>query len=517
MFVSFQDVLAIYLLLTFNLTIMKKLTLLIAYLAIFAVILTSCSKEDNGANLKPKSATLSFGAILNDLMDNREASKQAASEIPECSDDVPTYVSVVLSRNGADVVGSDNDPFEIRLVDGQIFTEEVTELQLDPDTYSLEHFAVYNEDDEVIWIAPRAGSDLGGLINNPLPLSIDLQAGVKKYVEVSVLCFDYRQVNEYGYLFFELVPTEAVEFCFFANYCPPNSGDRHHAANYSVSIWRGTTASGAPLYTSVENTTGQYENGDYYAEPLCFALPSNDDMDEEYLYYEVTLLDWTGNYGTVAPNTIKSGTLSMNDIINNFDGPNNVEYEHLRFGCGDDGGIPVDTDNDGIPDSEDDCPTVPGQDTNNGCPEDPGCVYDEVCIIEDGEHYLCRNFTTLGLNNETGNLNFDYFDAGSGHVPQGGIMLMEVGYSQALTWYAYTFDENGFLNVTIESGAFSTYVQRYVIEVRPLDPETGEMSETCREIVCNYDYSYLNWDVFSTIDRNTSFFIRIEAVSCPEP
>ena len=313
---------------------MKNVRLTVAYVAIFLMVFTSCSKDEAIQELNSEKATLSLGAIVNDLLTNRAATKQAVGNMPACSADVPAYVSVVLSRDGVDVVGSDADPFEIQLVDGQIFTEEVAELQLDPDTYSLEHFVVYNDDDEVIWIAPRAGSNLGGWIDNPLPLSIDLKAGVKKYVEVSVLCFDNREVNEYGYLFFELNPKEVMEFCFFANYCPPSG--RHYTARYSVSIWKGTNDNGTPIYTDVVNTTSQYENGDYYANPVCFALPDNDNATQPYLYYEVTLLDWSGNYGTVPAGTVISGTLTAQDIMNNFDGPNNVNYEHLRFGC--DGG-----------------------------------------------------------------------------------------------------------------------------------------------------------------------------------
>jgi hypothetical protein len=32
-----------------------------------------------------------------------------------------------------------------------------------------------------------------------------------------------------------------------------------------------------------------------------------------------------------------AGTLSKQDILDNYDGPNNVDYEHLAFGCEDNG------------------------------------------------------------------------------------------------------------------------------------------------------------------------------------
>jgi hypothetical protein len=347
---------------------MKNLKLSIACLAVFAMIFTSCSKEEvGGADLNSEKATLSLGALVNDLVANRAATKQAIADLPECTDDTPSYVEIVLMMGDTEVVGTSADPHRVDLVPGQLFTEEDAELELDPGNYTLDHFSVYNEDGELIWLSPRSGSALGEFVTTPLPLAIDLRAGVKKYVDVPVLCFDDRDVNEYGYLFFELDTNVALEFCFFANYCPPNG--RHYTANYSVSIWAGTSSAGTPLYTGVEANTGQYDNGDYYATPTCFALPDNDDLNEDYLYYEVTLLDWPANYGTVEAGTVISGTLSKQDILDNFDGDSNVDYEHLRFGCEDNGTPPPnDDDNDGIPNDDDNCPNDynPGQEDADG-------------------------------------------------------------------------------------------------------------------------------------------------------
>lgn len=342
---------------------MKNFKLNIAYLAIFAMIFTSCSKEEANQVDPGDTATLSFAPLLDNLANARAALKQQTSGIPECSSEDPASVEIILSLDGTAVVGTTGEPFEIQLVDGQLFTEEVAELELSPDVYTLDHFAVLDADGNVLWVAPRTGGTLANFVDNPLPLTINLGAGVKKYVDVTVLCFDNREVNEYGYLFFELNREEAVEFCFFANYCPPDGDGRHYTARYMVSIWKGTNANGNPIYTDDVNATAQYENGDFYASPLCFVLPDNDDLNEPYLYYEVTLLDWAGNYGSVAAGTVISGTLTAQDIRDNFDGEDNVNFEHLRFGCEEVEcpGVPApgDADGDCIPDGQDPCPQVP--------------------------------------------------------------------------------------------------------------------------------------------------------------
>lgn len=315
---------------------MKKLKLCLASLVCFTMLFTSCSKDDPQTNSSEK-AVLSFGAIVNDLV-SKAATKQSVEDLPACSDDAPAYVRIVLMQGANAVVGSEADPYRIDLVEGQIFTEEDAALELEPGTYSLAHFSVYNASGDVIWIAPRAGSELAEWVDVTLPISINLGAGVKKYVDVPVLCFDDRDVNEYGYLFFELDATEAYEFCFFANYCTDDG--RHYTANYSVDIWLGTDNTGTVLYTDLMPETGLNDDGDFYASPVCFALPVNDDEDEEYIYYEMTLMDWDENYGSATP-IVRSGTLSRSDIEANFGPDDTVDYEHIRFNCGPGGGEPT--------------------------------------------------------------------------------------------------------------------------------------------------------------------------------
>ncbi|SDL29229.1 hypothetical protein SAMN04488034_10393 [Salinimicrobium catena] len=315
---------------------MKNLRLFIASLVVFTLIFTSCSKDEPQIEGSEK-ASLSFGAIVNDLL-NRSGTKQAVMDLPACSDDTPAYVHVVLMQGDTEIVGTETEPYRVDLVAGQIFTEEDPALQLDPGSYSLNHFSVYNDAGDLLWIAPRLGSELAEFVDGALPLTINLGAGVKKYVEVPVLCFDDREVNQYGYLFFELDEVRAYELCFFANYCDDDG--RHYTANYNLDIWLGTDNTGEILYSDLVPETGIDENGDFFARPVCVALPINDVPDEDYIYYEATLLNWNENYDSPTP-IVLSGTLSRNDIEANFGPDMTVEYEHLRFNCVPGGGEPT--------------------------------------------------------------------------------------------------------------------------------------------------------------------------------
>ncbi len=319
---------------------MKNFKLSFACLAVFAMIFTSCSKDENLVEGRDgETATVSFATVLNDLVNSKAALKDHLSDFPACSDAAPSYVEVVLS--GTESVGTAEDPLVISVSpnpgdyddDGEdeYFTEESSELELTPGAYTLEHFVVYDDDDNVIWVAPMAGSALEAYVDVTLPISFDLGAGTKRYIDVEVLCYDDRDVNEYGYLFFDIETTEAIEFCIFGNFCPPSG--RHYVAEYTVSVWSYEDDEiGTQLYTDVPNNVEINEDGDYAGDPLCFALPDTEGLDE--YYFEITLQD-SDAYGDIENRVIRAGVIDDNLVRTFFDGENNLDYYHFEEGnCG---------------------------------------------------------------------------------------------------------------------------------------------------------------------------------------
>lgn len=307
-------------------------------IAIVAMLFASCSKEESG-NIPDDNAEkvqLSFGATLNDLLNDRAQSKAHFSDIPECSDEAPATVDVVISQTGEadievtlDVLSDDLDG------DGDMdyFTDYSEDLELTPGSYMLEEFIVYDDDGNEIWIAPRDDDDSGdfdGYVNSTLPMAIDLGAGVKKYVDVEVLCFDDRMVNQYGYLFFDFEGKELIEFCFFGNYCTPNG--RHYTASYSVDVWNYEDGEKTDqLYDDLIAQVTMNDDGDYAADPLCVVLPDGEE-DDSY-WFEITILS-TDEYG-VTEEVIRAGEISDVEVRSFFDGDDNLDYYHFFEGdCG---------------------------------------------------------------------------------------------------------------------------------------------------------------------------------------
>ena len=128
------------------------------YMAVLAMLMTACSKDeiDSIPADDPEMATLNFGVVLNDLMDQQSLTRQAMT-FPDCSDQVPSYVHVVLS--GTTDLGTYEDPIEVGVNptpgdyddDGteEYFTVESSDLELEAGPYSLDYFAVYDEDDNL--------------------------------------------------------------------------------------------------------------------------------------------------------------------------------------------------------------------------------------------------------------------------------------------------------------------------------------------------------------------------------
>lgn len=254
--------------------------------------------------------------------------KQQNAEFPECLDDTPFYVEIVLMQNNDEMLGDANTPFRIDLTPNQMFTRDIPEMKFPAGEYYLDYCAVYNEAGALLCLAPKAFSPMAVFSDAPMPMQINLGAHSKTFPDIPVLCFDNRDANEYGYIFETLEETRIENFCFFANYCSDNG--RHYPAKYALDI----TVAGDTIYSEVINNTGLYENGDYFAEPLCVALPllSEYEADEDYIDYTLSLLSWDEVY-TTNEEIEMTGSLSRNDILAHFEGAENIDPKHIFFNC----------------------------------------------------------------------------------------------------------------------------------------------------------------------------------------
>jgi len=304
-------------------------------IAMCTLFFSSCSKENTSDINNSEVGYVSMEAIF-DGVNRAGFNKQ---EIPACSDADPIFARVVLTHDLGEIdaivpVLSGNNNFftgydehlEIPIPSGQNST-----------SVSLTEFFVYSENPqennefEPIWAAPKAGSVYATFVNNPLDIDFELAAGTKKYIPVEVLCFDDREVNQFGYQFFDIKPISLLKFCLFGNYCDPISG-KHYVAGYQVNVWQGTDNSGELIYEKLSSSVHyNQESGIYFAKPLCLWLPDRQGNDS---YYFEIILNNTAEYNAEQDGeVILSGAITDTEIKTFYNEDGTLDYYHFRYGC----------------------------------------------------------------------------------------------------------------------------------------------------------------------------------------
>lgn len=402
---------------------MKNIKHIIAFCSIITLLFASCSKDEPVQQMDPANedsyAILTFNSLLNDLSE-RAMQKGHFDQIPECIQGTPDNVDITFSVDGGASktinVGVLGEP-------GNYFTDYHEDLKIlipndgneetdDSVNITLEGFVVYTESGEKLWLAPvRTNSDIDqfeGYVSRSLPFTETVYRGTKPYFNVEVLCFDKRIANEYGYVFFDIVPKTIYPLCLFANYC--NEDGKHWVADYAIDLYYGPSISGIQLYSNTQDVamaSTSVVEGEFQADPLCLVVPgppanmTEAMFDDPYLTLVVYPMDWIaeGSYGDIDNSGVEI-QLSWNEVngLLNADGTTN-EYLHLLLGeCEDaltgdgtlnpgggtgngctgdiDGdGCDDDDDGDGVIDSNDECPNTPDEVENSevdssGCPID---------------------------------------------------------------------------------------------------------------------------------------------------
>tara|TARA_R100000935_G_scaffold10603_1_gene21157 strand:- start:426 stop:1358 length:933 start_codon:yes stop_codon:yes gene_type:complete len=268
---------------------MKNFKLPILFIAVFAMLFTSCSKEESTASGQgnEENFQIQFGTLLNDI------ESKAHGTLPgECRDAAPSYVMVGIENSDGIYVGTGGGtttPFLFRVNiqnnSGSWETSYSEDLALPAGNYSLEYFIVYSADGQVLWVAPREGGDYASSVGEPLPQAINLGAGTKPYINVDVLCFIPRDEQAYGYLFFDIeLTTVENNYCIFVNYCE----GREYPAKFMVEVWY-DAYDGTPVDLDENMNVITQSGNNPAASVLCFVLPPLAGSDTYFV--RVTVLD----------------------------------------------------------------------------------------------------------------------------------------------------------------------------------------------------------------------------------
>ncbi|APD06651.1 hypothetical protein UJ101_01123 [Flavobacteriaceae bacterium UJ101] len=161
---------------------MKKLF----YLFLGILFLASCSEDDqNNTNTLQE---VSFGIIKNNQSNNSNG------EIL-----IPSKVIITLKDVTADTLIFNKKILDLFDFNGQYLTQNVT-LNVGP--YSIEEYFVTDKDNKVIYASPKENSELAQYVNNPLPLSFNVNLDQVTQVLPEVLTVESTTAEQFGYATF---------------------------------------------------------------------------------------------------------------------------------------------------------------------------------------------------------------------------------------------------------------------------------------------------------------------------
>ncbi|HET8753339.1 MAG TPA: hypothetical protein VFM59_03180 [Salinimicrobium sp.] len=467
---------------------MKRIKFSIAWMAMFALIFTSCSKDENASLAEDQELIqLTFGSLLNDM--KVDQTKQATPG--ECREGTPFYVMVGITDSDGNYVGggtSDVHMIEVGLKNnnGSWETTYSEDLALPAGEYQLQHFVVYDTNEEVLWVAPREEGTFGDYVPDALPLDINLAPGTKPYINVDVLCYFPREEVAYGYLFFDINLTRVENsYCIFVNYCDDETG-REYPAYFEVEVWS-DEAHTEVVNINADTNVISMVNGLPSASVLCFALP---DLGNNTYFARVTVLnhddlDYTADNTDFYDFEITQNSIeALEDAI--------PSYDHIRINCA-------------AGDNEPD----PGEGGDPVCDIDVACELDVPNPLDDYCFETSLAGSDAGWVKVNGVSDFNLVAQITGPGGTEEVALAEVQLSLINNEIAAVLD-TPFEELDKITG--------YAIEVRPSN-EDGSMSTTCWESTCASVADTFGpiVNTFDGYEFEYPFYVRVSTVSCFTP
>ena len=194
---------------------MLKLTQFSAGLVLIASVLVVSCAEDAQENL-PADGTINVSLTL---------PAEGSSSGRSLDDPKPAYL--LLSIDGPSQLSMKKVriyPFE-----GSYLSEAITLMEGD---YQLTDFIVLDETEEVIYAAPKQGSDLEGLVSVPLPMDFSVLPGEATKLTPEVIRTLNNEASQFGYTTFGLEVVETLMLTVFG-------GDQF--LETELQVWDGDT------------------------------------------------------------------------------------------------------------------------------------------------------------------------------------------------------------------------------------------------------------------------------------
>ena len=184
---------------------MKKVIL--SLVAISAILLSGCQKDlPNIEENTQQEVSFNIGQALKGLK----------NDYMDCSLDAD-YAMIILN-------GNINDPIQVPVfyVNEVMYTQAI---KMTPGTYTLSEFQLYQSsgdpevDDILLSATPHTDSPYAQYVDNPLSFTFTVDAFTKKEIPVSILCYESKDYDAFGFTWFRVNMKDLNEGLFFGDFC----------------------------------------------------------------------------------------------------------------------------------------------------------------------------------------------------------------------------------------------------------------------------------------------------------
>lgn len=159
--------------------------------------LTSCEKEE--MITKPEKGSVNFSFTPADELNSGDLKKSAP---------VLDAVYVSIETAGGQAVYELLKTNLIKI--GEKYISE--SLTLEPDEYKLTDFLVVDPEDNTVYITPKEGSPMEGIVTNALPLDFSVKKNKTTRLDPEVVTANATEPSEFGYSGFTFEVVESFEF-----------------------------------------------------------------------------------------------------------------------------------------------------------------------------------------------------------------------------------------------------------------------------------------------------------------
>lgn len=265
-------------------------------------LMSTCQQEE--LNLQDEKSGIQFSLLSGAI---------PAPENGRINEDVPTVDPGMCNLEYAayakvEINGEDTYTVKIQQWEDSYKTNQ---LELDPGTYEVTKFVVYNDEEEALFATPTTESKFEKFVNAALPMQFTIENYQTLEYQVEVLCVENFSPPEFGFAFWNIDLKQTKQLCIIANYCDPAEG--HKVAPIHAYVFPDKEENPEDLiYESSSDGAGDL---------LCLRMPFDSDVDlEEQNYWVVVMINDHKYAGWI--------DLAMVDYINEEHG-----FLHLNKNC----------------------------------------------------------------------------------------------------------------------------------------------------------------------------------------